>query len=117
VSINREQKRQMQRQGYQLDKDGNPVGRAPSSSKSAPGSRRGSNVTPKAADVEPKQNVVKKLIRYLKDVRLEMTKVNWPTKPEVRNLTAVVIITLGLMMGLIFVLDYFFAKAALWIFK
>ena len=116
MSINREQKRQMQRQGYQLDKDGNPVGRAPGTN-STPASRRGTNATPKAADREPKQNVFKKLIRYLKDVRLEMTKVNWPTRPEVRSLTIVVVITLGLMMGLIFVLDFFFAKAALWIFK
>jgi preprotein translocase subunit SecE len=99
--VNREMKRMMQRQG-QVGQDGQPLAapqqRARLSSRPANAPRR----TPWA---------------YFKEVRNEMRKVNWPSRTEVRNYSTVVLATLIFMVALIFVLDYFFSGAAVFLFK
>ena len=42
---------------------------------------------------------------YVKDVRVEMTKVSWPTREELRESTLVVIVMVFLMMVFIGVID------------
>jgi preprotein translocase subunit SecE len=42
---------------------------------------------------------------YVKDVRVEMSKVSWPTREELRESTLVVIIMVFLMMVFIGVID------------
>jgi preprotein translocase subunit SecE len=51
-----------------------------------------------------------KPVRFLKEVRSELKRVVWPTRPEAIRLTSVVIIVsviIGIYIG---VLDYIFAK-------
>ncbi len=91
----------MQRQG-QVDADGTPVAkrepqRAP---RQKPQAERGSSV-----------------VQFAREVREELLKVNWPTRLEVVNSSAVVLITLVLLVGLIFLLDYLFAKGVVYLFK
>lgn len=56
---------------------------------------------------KPPQNAV---VRYLKEVRSEMSKVIWPTREQAMNLTSIVLtvmVAMGLFLGLI---DYIFGQ-------
>jgi preprotein translocase subunit SecE len=46
---------------------------------------------------EPKAGVVQALSEYVKDVRVEMTKVSWPSRAELRESTLVVIVMVVIM--------------------
>jgi len=60
---------------------------------------------------------MQKFIQYLKDVRLEMTKVSWPTKNEVSGATLLVII-LSIVVSLsVFACDSLFLTIMSFIFK
>jgi preprotein translocase subunit SecE len=62
---------------------------------------------PVAKATAKKENVV---IKYLKETRAELKKVNWPSRQEATNLTLIIIsvtIFMALLLGLI---DYIFAK-------
>ena len=62
---------------------------------------------------EPRPSV----LLYLQQVRGELKKVIWPSKPEVRNYTNVVIVTLLLMTALTFVVDAFFERSVVLLFS
>ncbi|MBU0520543.1 preprotein translocase subunit SecE [bacterium] len=47
----------------------------------------------------------KKLQNYLRDVQREMSKVSWPTRPELRESTVIVIIISLIMAVYIFTID------------
>ncbi len=46
-----------------------------------------------------------RLKKFLKEVRLELTKVTWPTANELRGSTAVVIVTVLIFTVFIYVVD------------
>ena len=46
---------------------------------------------------EPKVGVLQSLTDYVKDVRVEMTKVSWPSRAELRESTMVVIVMVIIM--------------------
>lgn len=46
-----------------------------------------------------------RLKRFLKEVRLELTKVTWPTANELRGSTAVVIVTVLILTLFIYLVD------------
>lgn len=50
-----------------------------------------------------------KVVRYLRDTRLEMRKVHWPTRAEAWSLTKIVLAVTVAMSLLLGVLDYLFA--------
>ncbi|MFM8971965.1 MAG: preprotein translocase subunit SecE [Actinomycetota bacterium] len=50
---------------------------------------------------------------YFREVRGELKKVAWPTKPEVINSTIIVVIVLVIMTALIFGLDWVSAEFVL----
>ncbi len=54
---------------------------------------------------------------FLREVRGELRRVAWPTRGEVVNYSTVVLFTLIVLMALIFVLDYAFAKSVLFLFQ
>ena len=54
---------------------------------------------------EVRTGPVQALTDYVKDVRVEMSKVSWPTREELRESTLVVIIMVFLMMVFIGVID------------
>lgn len=55
--------------------------------------------------------------QFLREVRSELRQVAWPNRAEVINYTSVTLVTLLSLMALIFVLNYAFAHAVLWLFK
>ena len=54
---------------------------------------------------EVRTGPVQSLTDYVKDVRVEMSKVSWPTREELRESTLVVIVMVVLMMVFIGVID------------
>ena len=52
-----------------------------------------------------KPNVFRRLGKYFTDVRAEMRRVVWPTRPEVINSSVVVIVTLIFFTVFTFVVD------------
>ncbi len=56
-----------------------------------------------------KENVI---VRYFKETRAELRKVNWPTRQEALNLTLIVVGFTIFMAALLGIIDYLFA----WVF-
>ena len=76
---------------------------------------RAANLTGKrsAIDDGPKERRFKRWMRFLKEVRLELKKVSWPTGSEVFTYTMVVITTVVFITAIVFVLDLLFANTIL----
>jgi preprotein translocase subunit SecE len=106
MGMNRQMKRMMQRQG-QLAEDGSPAVQTRDRRQPRPPAQR------------PRDDVgfLRRLVNFLRDVRAELRKVAWPTRNETINLAIVVLVTLILLVGLIFLLDLAFAKLVLYLFK
>src|SRR5688500_13498856 len=106
MSMNRETKRMLQRQGS-LDENGNPVAQ----------SREDVAARVAASRQGPRRSVLGRFIQWLKDVWAERKKVVWPTRAETLRYTWIVIVTLIVVVGYILVLDFGFAKGAGFLFK
>jgi preprotein translocase subunit SecE len=52
-----------------------------------------------------KPSIVQRLTKYLKDVRSEVRRVVWPTRPEVVNSSLVVVVMLILMTAFVALID------------
>jgi len=50
-------------------------------------------------------SLVQSAAEFLKEVRVEATKVSWPTRKELRDSTVVVLIMTAIMAAIIFILD------------
>ena len=105
MSMNRQQRRLLQRQG-QTDEDGTPVAR-----RAEPDERRPTRPVAGA----PRRRTSPR--QFLHEVNVEMRKVAWPTRSETINYSTVVFITLAILMALIFGLDLAFSKLAVFLFK
>lgn len=62
-------------------------------------------------------SAMQQLQEFVKDVRLESTKVSWPTREELRDSTTVVIITVLLVAVFIGVVDRILTAAVGLIFR
>jgi preprotein translocase subunit SecE len=51
--------------------------------------------------------------QFLREVRLELRKVDWPIRRELAAYTTVVVVTLGVMTAFVFGLDLLFTRALL----
>jgi len=98
MSMNRETKRMLQRQG-QLNADGSPV-------------RERRQVQPTRS---PKDERAKP-VQFVREVRGELRKVAWPTKSEVVNYSIIVLIAVTLLTALIAGLDWVFGELVLRLF-
>jgi preprotein translocase SecE subunit len=54
---------------------------------------------------EVRKSLMQGISDYIKDVRVEMTKVSWPTAAELRESTMVVIVMVFIMMVFIGIVD------------
>ena len=101
MSMNRETKRMLQRQG-ELGPDGEPVRTKPQPQQRQPArSEREKRTAPK---------------QYVREVRGELRKVAWPTKQEVIRYSIIVLVTIIVLTTMIFALDYVFAKGVFYLF-
>lgn len=94
--MNRETKRLLQRQG-QLGADGQPVA-----------------VPRQPAAVSPRKRTPPR--QFLREVRGELAKVSWPTRPEVKKFVIVVLIAMVLMTAVTASLDFAFSKFVFFLF-
>jgi preprotein translocase subunit SecE len=98
--VNRETKRMMQRQG-QMEADGSPAARRAPAGGQGAGNKGGARTPGKGPSGRKRTSP----IQFSREVRDEMRQVAWPSRAELINYTSVVITTLALMIGLIFVLN------------
>jgi preprotein translocase subunit SecE len=96
MSLNREQKRMLQKQG-ELGPDGEPI-RA----------RRGTQQRAKERTGP---------VEFAREVRSELRKVAWPTRSETINYSIITIVTLIFFTLLIFGIDWVFSEAVLKLFN
>ena len=90
--LNREQKRQLRKMGA-LDEAGKPT----------------------RAQRQPRKKSERTGVRqYLREVRDEMRKVAWPTRPEVKRYSIIVVITVIVYTALVGAFDFIFAEFARW---
>jgi len=54
--------------------------------------------------------------QFLKEVRQELKKVNWPTRQELSAYTIVVLVSVVVLTSFVFGLDYVFSKGVLRLF-
>jgi preprotein translocase subunit SecE len=103
--VNRETKRLLQRQG-QIDDEGNP----------AVGTRR---QPPKVATQGGPRAFAERTrpVEFLREVRGELRRVAWPTRPQTLNSATVVLVAVVLLTAAIFGLDTAFSKFVLYLFK
>ena len=99
--MNRETKRLMQRQG-QMEADGSPATRKAPAGSGASGPRQ-----PRGRQQGRKRTTP---VQFVREVRDEMRQVAWPSRAELINYTSVVLTTLIIMIGLIFLLNLGFGK-------
>src|SRR5581483_6564870 len=93
MAMNRETKRMLQRQG-QLGEDGAP--KAQRRQQTAP--------SPKERDQRTKPT------EFVGEVRAELRKVAWPTRPEVINFSIIVCVAVVVLTIFIGILDYGFGE-------
>ena len=101
MAMNREMKRMLQRQG-QVGPDGEPVA-----------SRRRPATPPVPRQKEARTSPV----QFLREVRGELRKVAWPTRPEVINYSMIVLVAVVILTALIASLDYVLGEAILKLFE
>jgi len=96
--MNRETKRLLQRQG-QMEADGSPAQRRAAAP--AVAARRRQRSSP---------------AQFAREVRDELRQVAWPNRSEMLNYTTIVLVVLVVMTSLIFLLNFGFGKAVLFMF-
>ena len=97
MSMNREQKRMLQRQG-EVDADGEPI--------------RQRRQQQQQRSAEERTGVV----QFGREVRAELRKVAWPSRSETGNYTTVVIITIIAITLVVASLDWIFSESVLELF-
>ena len=122
--MNRQTKRMLQRQGQLPAEEGGEggpprrpgtaVGGADGSGPGRGGGRGGrSAAQPRRSNVRRERTSPATFVR---EVRGELRRVAWPTRAEVINYSTIVLVTLVVLVALIFVLDFAFAKSILFLF-
>ena len=99
MAMNRQQKRMLQRQG-QLGADGAPAAKK----RQAPPAPR-----PKEERTSP--------LEFVREVRGELRKVAWPTRPEVVNYSIIVLVAVVILTAYVAALDYGFGEVLLKLFE
>jgi preprotein translocase subunit SecE len=97
--MNREMKRMQRRQGAERT----AVDRAAAT-----------QTTRRAAAQEKRKRTPPR--QFLKEVRQELKKVNWPTRPELIAYTIVVLVSVTVLTSYVFGLDFVFSKLVLKLF-
>ena len=99
--MNRQMKRMQERQER---KRGSVSERREAAATSA---KRGSSAPPTRGDGKKKRAGVR---QFLKEVRQELRKVDWPSRRELVSYTVVVLVTVIVMTTLVYGLDFIFSK-------
>jgi preprotein translocase subunit SecE len=98
TDLNREQKRQLRKMGA-LNEQGAPT--------------RASRQAPTRRPDDERTSIP----QYFREVRAEMRKVAWPSWPEVRKYSAVVLVTVLVFVAFVGGLDTLFAVFSGWLYR
>lgn len=98
MSMNRQQKRMLQKQG-EVDADGQPI--------------RARRQPPGPAAARERTSPV----QFLREVRSELRKVAWPSRSETINYSIVVLVTIVVLGTIIYGLDWLFSTFILDLFE
>ena len=101
MAMNRQQKRMLQKQG-QLGADGAPAAR-----------KRPAPQAPRPAAKDERTGPV----QFLREVRGELRKVAWPTRPEIINYSIIVLFTVVVLTAYFAILDFAFGEAIFKLFE
>jgi preprotein translocase subunit SecE len=101
MAMNRQTKRMLQRQG-QLDAEGQPA--------------RQKRSAPQAPRQEAKEGRTTPA-QFVREVRSELRKVAWPTRPEVINYSIIVLVAVVILTAYIASLDFAFGEAIFKLFE
>jgi preprotein translocase subunit SecE len=101
MAMNRQQKRMLQRQG-QLGPDGEPAAQKRRQPAATRPKSKGERTGP---------------VQFVREVRGELRKVAWPTRPEVVNYSIIVLIALILLTSFVGGLDWLFGDLILRLFE
>ncbi|MBI4560331.1 MAG: preprotein translocase subunit SecE [Candidatus Hydrogenedentes bacterium] len=63
------------------------------------------------ATMSNKVNPLNRMREFLQEVKVEMSKVAWPSKDELKSSTQIVLLMLFVVMAIIFVYDTIFSKS------
>ena len=84
----------------------------------APGGKGGGKGRPpRGTGGEEGEGRIRRFRRFIKEVRVELKKVAWPSRTEVITYTVVVLVSVTFVTLLVFVLDFGFAKVVLKLFS
>ncbi len=123
--MNREQRRLLKKQGQEVDAEGQVL----ATKKAAKGSGAGSGgrVTDKGGTTSTKADRKNREVaepeertspgQFTREVRSELRKVAWPTRPEVINYSLVVLFTVIVLTLFIGALDWIFSITVLELFR
>jgi preprotein translocase subunit SecE len=95
------------------DTDEEPVSRGGTATRSRV--KAGSEV-PRARTETGRVGIFGRIARFFREVVAELRKVIWPTRKELLTYTSVVVVFVAVMLGIVVLLDYAFAKGVLWVF-
>ncbi len=98
MAMNRQQRRQLQKQG-ELNQDGSPAAQR----------RERSSQGPPDTRTSPRE--------FVGEVREELRKVVWPTRDELKNYSIVVFVTIVVLTSIIAGLDYLAGEGVLRLFE
>ncbi|MEX2279470.1 MAG: preprotein translocase subunit SecE [Acidimicrobiia bacterium] len=118
--MNRETRRMIEREErLQKNKEKSEGGRGPAARASRAAAAKvpagGGTAGGGAQPVAEKQNLFRRIVEYLHEVRIELRKVSWPTSEQLIVFTAVTMITSVALTLLIFGLDFGLKSVVLWI--
>lgn len=69
------------------------------------------------ASVEAKPTLFARVRDFYQDVMVEMSKVTWPSKDELKSSTSVVLFLLGVIAAIVYVYDFVFQFGVLGLIK
>jgi preprotein translocase subunit SecE len=106
--MNRQMKRAQERAERLQKSGGSGVGGGKTAPPGAGGAAAGSGrARPPAGQQKRKRTGAR---QFLREVRLELKKVDWPTRKELVTYTIVVLVTITVLTSFVFGVDYVFSK-------
>ncbi|MCY4369544.1 MAG: preprotein translocase subunit SecE [bacterium] len=97
--MNREMRRLAEREERRNKQKGDRGRRAPLGGPKGPGG--------------PPRSRWARLVQFLREVRVELSRVGWPSREQMVAFTAVTVITAGVLTGYVFLVDLGFSRSVL----
>ena len=74
---------------------------------------RRSPIVPPGGSGGTKSSLWARLVQFLREVRVELTRVGWPSRQQMIAFTTVTVVTAGILTGYVFLVDLAFSRSVL----